>query len=528
MSFKRIIVLLLLVLLVSGCAQIASDDTKTEKTPKEEVKKEEPKKEETVYDNSLIEEYISKSGKYDNGEYEYLYKVPRLKSDSKDAKEINAIIDKDIRKDIDGVNSESEYLSVKYYNINWKSYWNGSIVSLVINKKMIGGEVEDYLVFTYDYKTNKRLNDEEILKHVGITKEEFLEKARAQVARDFDVRRRYQLDDESIANYYKRQLPIRALEVSEVALNDDKVKIYLNKNGIDMISKAYSIEMPMGINMIHKIKLDEKEDFVTKEVSNEYVKATLKDNKVFVSFINKEYANSHFRDKNEFLEVGKEYKVDGVYSKYNNINLGFDRYDYYPYIVLTTDKGTLELVNLAGARYGLISAVPVPGIKNITKIYNNDKEELFADDVEGNKHNITKWIRIADHGFPKRFLNGNKLLSEEIEHKGDNGETYKNVYNLYADSSKLNISYDISNEKFSYAGNYTLLGMNSEGLVYGFYLANQKKKTNGYSGVLSINLVLEKDDNVYEYDKAMIKILKGNDIFDNSNQWIKFRIENET
>ncbi len=528
MSFKKIIILLVLTMLVSGCTQVVFDDTKPEDEPKEEVKKEEPKKKEVVYDNSLIEEYITKKGAYDKGEYEYLYQVPRLKSDSEDAKKINAIIDKDIRKDIDDVSSESEYLSVKYYNINWKSYWNGSVVSLVINKKMIGGEVEDYLVFNYDFKTGKQLSKEDVLKKAGITKEEFIQKAKAQVARDFDARREYQTDDESVANYYTRQLPTRALEVSEVNLESDGILIYLKDKNINMISKAYSIEMPMGINEVHTVQTNSDFKYFHNGITDKYLKVVLEKNRVFVTFLDEKYVNSHFRDKNTFVEVGKDYEVQGTYSNYKNINLVFDRYDYYPYVVLTTDKGTLELINVTGARYGALSSVPVPGIKNVSKVYNNNKKEIYADDLEGNKHNLTKWIRIADNGFPKRFLNGNKLVSEVVEHKSDNSEPYNNTYQLTANEGKLNVSFNVVDDAYNLSGNYTLLGMNSEGLLYGYDLNNKVDKKSRYSGVLSVNLFLEKDDNVYEYDKAFIKVLKGKDMFDNLNKWIKFRIENET
>lgn len=133
--------------------------------------------------NAVLELY-SAEGIYEDsvGNVEqYSFHVPQIYANSLAADEMNAEIAERFGKVAESQfeNMEGGY-SLWSRNIEWKAYWSGTQLFLLLTADTEGSFV-DYAAYGYDFKTDSRITNEMILKQKGITEEEYLENLREKV-----------------------------------------------------------------------------------------------------------------------------------------------------------------------------------------------------------------------------------------------------------------------------------------------------------------------------------------------------------
>ena len=112
----------------------------------------------------------------------YSFHVPLIHASSEDAKAINAEITERF-----GGRVETQFgymkegLSLWCWRTEWKAYWSGNQLFLLIMAEM-NGDCYDYAAYGFDFDTGCRVTNEMILEQRGISEEEYLENLREKVA----------------------------------------------------------------------------------------------------------------------------------------------------------------------------------------------------------------------------------------------------------------------------------------------------------------------------------------------------------
>jgi len=145
-----------------------------------------------VYDDNLIENVIEEDGTYKDdvgNEMDYTYHVPHLVVDTADAEAVNADIDSAFGKNVkDSMSDMKKGYSLWYFNVEWKSYWHGSTLCLVVSSNE-EGDFTDYRVYNYDFAAGKKLTNTELLQQTDLDTDTLVSKtyaiAKAQLKKDY-------------------------------------------------------------------------------------------------------------------------------------------------------------------------------------------------------------------------------------------------------------------------------------------------------------------------------------------------------
>lgn len=138
--------------------------------------------------NSIFELY-SVDGWYEDsvGNTEsYSYHVPQIFSEAPVAKEINTEIADRYGKRVEEQfeNMDGGYSLWSWYT-EWHSYWDGSQLFLLISADENGG-FKDYAAYGYDFDTDSRVTNENILEQRGINAEVYKENLREKAQLMFE------------------------------------------------------------------------------------------------------------------------------------------------------------------------------------------------------------------------------------------------------------------------------------------------------------------------------------------------------
>ncbi len=116
----------------------------------------------------------------------YSYHVPHLNAETEAAMEINARIDGRFGSMVESqFHSMDEGYSLWMTRVEWRSYWNGQqLFLLVISNEE--GDFTDYAAYGYDFENDCMLSNEMILEQLGISENEYLENLREKVQLMFE------------------------------------------------------------------------------------------------------------------------------------------------------------------------------------------------------------------------------------------------------------------------------------------------------------------------------------------------------
>ena len=461
---KRMISALLAVLLLlslAACGEKEPDDTPS------------------GYDDSLISELYSEEGEYtdaENNTLSYCYHVPQIVSETAVAAALNAeIADKFGTLVQEQKSMMAGRVSLTCLSVTWKSYWNDSLLCLVLTSEM-DGDMTDYAVYSYDFFGGKRLTSEDLLAREGLSTQEFVMAARRTAANYFDGLYRDALSGsmggaDFIASYAER----RAWTLSDENINAE-MRLYLDGGALHMIVPVGSFAGAASYDADIAVDLSARET-VERTAQDSFVKARLSGGSLTVSF--EKTADSAWYAENFRFDYETVYPVAGLYSDYTDVFVGSVGQGYFPYVFLLTKEGAVEYVNLLeGVTAGfLCDGGPLGGVKDIVTFESGTVEEeygtyqtVFAVDAAGEKHDLSGPVSDADYTVPSEFLGE---WTATVTHDTAEQGSYDSDYILtLSDGGGLTVQ-DINSEVglyFEYTGQLNYLGTNGEGMVFGYHL----------------------------------------------------------
>ncbi len=554
---KKILVLLialLLTIMISGCSinTTSEDDeadknsSKIEKADKnqeeeqdeeeqdEEKQEEQEEQEETDY-TKLVEAYVSESGvtKDSVGDVQYNFTLPKILDKSEDADKINSIIENRYGEEIKKIVESSDNSEVKYYDIDWKSYWSSNIVSIVISAKLNAAQEEERLVFTYNFETKQILENDDILKYVGLEEDEFISLAKNEMIKKYDssvIVRGY--DYEELVLMYTLYLPLRSYIVS--SFNADDMYLYLEDDSLKMIAESYSPEIPGAYYCEYSIEADKNKKYPKKEISDDFIRVRLEENKVFIALDSALKSEGYLTGLTE-SDANKEHEVEGLYGAYKDIKIGVIGQDYNPMLVLTKEDNSLEMVNVFDcARSKKFVSMPLFGLYDIKEVYGDIVEfgeggytSIIAKDASSNSYDLSDWLFASAFSFSSDFVSSDPntpyvtVKSDDITHSTQSGGEYTSTYELKIAEIEIvvnDILTEVGISTNSLLQNLNCLGMNDEGICYNYTM---------FETIDDGTEVIKNGCMVVKYCSALldaieVKVLHGTELFDSPNKWIKF------
>lgn len=432
-----------------------------------------------AYDDSLLAELYSEEGEYtdaENNTVRYAYHVPQLRSETAVAAALNAEIADDFGALVqDQKNMMAARTSIVCPGVSWQSFWNDSLVCLVVKSTMDDGS-EHYAVYSYDFFGGKRLLSEDLLARCGRSEAEFTGAARRAAADFFDGTYRTTLSESTggadfIAAFAER----RAWTLSDENINA-QMRLYLDSGTLRMIVPIGSLA---GAESYEEILTPDfsARDMAVREDSDRFVHAELSGGALRVSF--KETEDSAWYAENFRFDYETFYYVEGLYSDYTDIFVGSVGQGYFPYIFLLTSEGAVEYVNLLeGLTAGfLCCGGPLGGVRDIVSFETGEITEeygsyqtVFAIDAAGEKHDLAGSVSDADYTVPVEFTG---RWTAEVTHDTVEQGSYTGEYVLTISDGGGITMQDINTEAhvfFEYSGQINYLGMNGEGMVFGYHL----------------------------------------------------------
>ena len=366
-------------------------------------------------------------------------------------------------------------VSLTCLSVTWKSYWNDSLLCLVLTSEM-DGDMTDYAVYSYDFFGGKRLTREDLLAREGLSTQEFVMAARRTAANYFDGLYRDALSGsmggaDFIASYAER----RAWTLSDENINAE-MRLYLDGGALHMIVPVGSFAGAASYDADIAVDLSARET-VERTAQDSFIKARLSGGSLTVSF--EKTADSAWYAENFRFDYETVYPVAGLYSDYTDVFVGSVGQGYFPYVFLLTKEGAVEYVNLLeGVTAGfLCDGGPLGGVKDIVTFESGTVEEeygtyqtVFAVDVSGEKHDLSGPVSDADYTVPSEFLGE---WTATVTHDTAEQGSYDSDYILtLSDGGGLTVQ-DINSEVglyFEYTGQLNYLGTNGEGMVFGYHL----------------------------------------------------------
>lgn len=464
------------------------------------------------YDDSLISELYSEEGEYtdaENNTLSYCYHVPQIVSETAVAAALNAeIADKFGTLVQEQKSMMAGRVSLTCLSVTWKSYWNDSLLCLVLTSEM-DGDMTDYAVYSYDFFGGKRLTSEDLLAREGLSTQEFVMAARRTAANYFDGLYRDALSGsmggaDFVASYAER----RAWTLSDENINAE-MRLYLDGGTLHMIVPVGSFAGAESYDADLALDLSARET-VERTAQDSFVKARLSGGSLTVSF--EKTADSAWYAENFRFDYGTAYPVAGLYSDYTDVFVGSVGQGYFPYVFLLTKEGAVEYVNLLeGVTAGfLCDGGPLGGVKDIVTFESGTVEEeygtyqtVFAVDVSGEKHDLSGPVSDADYTIPSEFLGE---WTATVTHDTAEQGSYDSDYILtLSDGGGLTVQ-DINSEVglyFEYTGQLNYLGTNGEGMVFGYHL-NERAGTVRYGAFT----LLRGEDGLH------VKSVAGENFFD--------------
>ena len=190
------------------------------------------------YDDSLISELYSEEGEYtdaENNTLAYSYHVPRIMSETAVAAALNdEIADQFGALVQEQKNMMASRVSLTCLSVTWTSYWNDSLLCLVVRAEM-DGDTSMTETYSYDFFGGKRLMSEDLLARCELSTQDFITAARRTAANYFDETYRDALSGSVggagfIASYAER----RTWTLSDENINAE-MRLYLDSGALHMI-----------------------------------------------------------------------------------------------------------------------------------------------------------------------------------------------------------------------------------------------------------------------------------------------------
>lgn len=397
-----------------------------------------------VYDDSLIAEAFSAS----NNEYGAEIRVPKLLSGSADAEELNAEL------------MDFYANSAPAHSVTWQSHWSGSLLSLdMISAQPDGDALHN--IYYYDFALDKRLTYVEMLTRCGFTWESFAPLVLKSAVREHD-----RLMQASGAEFTRELIADTLSSRSKAAraASFASMPFYPNADGTLSVYLSLPTSAGAGWTVKHAI-IDPNVKATPLSASYEFITAEVDENGVITveySSGGDEFSGLDYQRIYGF-KLDTPYTVDGCFGDYKELYIGNIGSDFEPYLLLLTEAGTLEFVDLFScARYGeYVCGGPVYGIQGVVSLSSGIVEggnfyyaTVYARDAAGTEHDLLETLYLygaIPGGMARQFAADEDGASYEIALGEEDG-----VRTLVSDAA--------GDRRCT--GFPTYLGMNAEGLIF--------------------------------------------------------------
>ena len=408
------------------------------------------------WNDTLIGEMLMAegSGKDDMGtEFTYSYHVPEILDSSIDAKAINYDIDEFVaagcRSMLDSI-GEGSYPWVP--SVDWTSHWNGSILSLVIEKETdYQGTI--YHVYRYDFATGHAVRSSDLIGMLGITEEEYWETLRRTAVHEMD---------REMSSYPPGLEPDALMEMRAITLSHKNIHAaqpILMEDGT--LQVVFDVQTPAGAGSQQLVLTPDFAPEPGPALQDEYdcITAALRDNELTLAWRGTPGAGDHMGKQ---TAIGEAYRVHGLYGNYVDMavgNLTDDTFPYNHYVVLLDDLGGISFCNvtscaLSGDYYVLggplwiardivaVESAPAPG------------EGIYAVTKSGRKIDLRE-------ALAPTFMITPYSMQNTVWNNPDNAWSFECTDNEYSRSVRW-----FSMDGGEYSGSMDFTGMTGEGLVY--------------------------------------------------------------
>lgn len=405
--------------------------------------------------------------------------------------------------------------------VTWKAYAYKDIISIIIETQYYPDE---YYIYNYDVKNKKALTTEDIIAMLGVSEKDYLTAVNRGVVNAYDKNHvELPYDEEFLGRYYDESFILRSVELNDIDIFSSQ--ICFNESGPCASVVLYT---PAGAGYFYRLvplDFDWKKSSVKKTVSDDFFDIKLANNEVEIVVNNMEDLYANVREGKNLQ--GNKFKVEGLYSKYKDIYLGNIGYDYNPYLVLTTEDGLVEFVDLiAGLRSGRFATFAMPGVKDVVSVHYASLDigdgmkfpTTVVENIDGEIFDLHKAATLAKETLPFDMLLNESIASDYIEHFLASGNSYNEMYIFsFPSASALLMETYVKEmeESFYYdSGSYECLGMTDEGLLYNFNIYGDTEDSIIESTVLM---------NLNYYDNSVaIKVVGGDRIFGYPGEWFIF------
>lgn len=362
---------------------------------------------EKTYDDSLIDEIVWECElSCEDGEppVPVSYRLPQLRADTEDARRLNAEWEK-LRSDAEAAKAAGkEREDIYYKEITYKSYWNGSLLSLVVERSALYGPQLGYSVYNYDFEAGKALSNAELFSRLNTDGETVERALRFAAAGRFDEDCRQH--PEAYGDCFDA-FELRAQTVSTGNLQAETASLFLDGGG--RLCACALIGVPAGSGTYTaKLCLElEPPRGVSRTAECDFISAELKDNAVTLRFADTDLAGPCL--PGDGLKFDTPYPVEGLYGEYTDLALGFLGNGGSAYLLLIDKSGCITFCNImtgmnCGPRFFAVGPLPAPsGVKSCVSEQEEDGYSLYAVTEDGRKLDLYEAISSAEAALPFLF-----------------------------------------------------------------------------------------------------------------------------
>ena len=459
------------------------------------------------YGDSLLGEALTKEGSYTDSlgnQYRYAFHVPELLDESSEAQAVNDEI-----WDIFGGAAEDALAcmesgdSLTVLEVSWQSHWEGSLLSLLVQAQM-DADYTVYAAWNYDFQARERVGSGALLERLGREPEDYLEALRRAAARFFDESFSPTAEDAATLT------ELRAKTLSRDNLTED-LPLYLAQDG--RLTAIVPVASPAGAEWYERplaLDLDPATPAQPLSAACGFVTAELAAGELSVTVQDTPEARAFFADAD--IRYGTPCPVEGLYGRYTALFCGSLGLDFHPYLLLRTEEGTVECVNVVEGLLGgtLCASGPLLGVSGVKGFETGSTEgetsvpTLYAN-TESGRIDLSDAICAAERQSLSGLWDGN-WSSEAVSHENPGGGSYESLYNLVFGSDgtlQLQVSDpQAPRDAVNRFGSYTCLGVTGEGIAVSYQLYDE---ADGVSqGVLALSP---------DWDSLKVRVLSGPELF---------------
>ena len=279
-----------------------------------------------VYNDSLLSELTVDSTVPGQEEVPLSFRIPQLVDDTPDAAALNELLASRI--------ADFEEGRTQFKTIQWRNYWNGPQVSLILEQHHCMTDDIEYDAYTYDFAQGMSIENEDLISAMHLGYDDVLWMVRHAAENYYDG---LSAEMQESLGADAHRMVSRAKTLSYDNLDPDSMPLYVGQNG-----KLHAI-MDIGYTSGSGAT---KQDLVLEPMPTSALpKAATSSNVQAVYRLNEIILVFEYTAKGN-IEPNQEYRVNGLSGVYQDMQIASLGPDGDEYLVLLNDMGRVTVCNL--------------------------------------------------------------------------------------------------------------------------------------------------------------------------------------